>query len=49
MDNILMYRKTEKEHLQVIEKAFKCLLNLNSKLNLANANFLRNKFIIQAT
>ena len=31
LDDILIYSKTEKEHLQMLEKAFKCLLKARLK------------------
>ena len=37
LDNILIYSKTEKEQLQMLDKAFKCLLKARLKLNLVNA------------
>ena len=39
LDNILLYIKTKKEHLQMIEKAFKHLLKARLKLNLVNSHF----------
>ena len=34
LDDILVYSKTEKEHLQMLDKTFKCLLKARLKIKL---------------
>ena len=46
LDDILIYSKTEKQHLQMLGKAFKCLLKMRIKFKLCICSFLRNRFII---
>ena len=39
LDNILIYSKTEKEHLQMLDKAFKCLIKARLKIKLSKCSF----------
>ena len=48
-DDILIYSKTEKEQLQMIGKAFKCLHKAGLKIKFTKCSFFRNKFIIYVT
>ena len=41
LDNILIYSRTEKDHLQMLDKAFKCLLNARLKIKLSKCSFLK--------
>ena len=41
LDDILIYSKTEKEHLLMIEKAFRCLLNAGLKIKLNKCLFFK--------
>ena len=41
LDDILIYSKTEKEHLQMLDKAFKCLLKVRFKIKLSKCSFLK--------
>ena len=38
---ILIYSKTEKEHLQMLDKAFKCLLNARLKIKLSKGSLFK--------
>ena len=46
LDHTLIYSKTEKEHLEMLNNAFKCLHKASLKIKLSKCSFLRNKSII---
>ena len=46
LDDILIYSKTEKKHLQKLDKAFKCLLKAGLKIKLSKCSFFKEKIII---
>ena len=46
LDDILIYRKTETEHLEMLNNAFKHLSKTGLKIKLSKCSFLRNKSII---
>ena len=41
LDNILIYIKTEKEHLQMLDKVVKCLLKAGLKIKLSKCLFFK--------
>ena len=41
LDDILIYSRTEKEHLQMLDKAFKCLLKAGLKIKLSECSFFK--------
>ena len=41
LDNILIYSRTEKEHLQMLDIAFKCLLRTRFKIKLSKCSFFK--------
>ena len=43
LDNILIYSKTEKEQLQMLDKAFKCLLKVALKIKQSKCSFFKEK------
>ena len=46
LDDILIYRRAEKEHLQMLDKTFKCLFKVGLKIKVSKCSFFKNKFII---
>ena len=46
LEDILIYSKTEKEHLEILNDAFKHLPKASLKIKLTKCSFLRNKSII---
>ena len=46
IDDILIYSRTEKEYLQMLDKPFKCLLKAGLKIKLRKCSFLKKKFTI---
>ena len=46
LDSILIYSKTEKEHLEMLNNAFECLSKAGLKIKLSKCSFLKNKSII---
>ena len=47
LDDILIYSKTEKEHLQMLDKANKHLFKAGHKIKLSKYSFLRNKSLFR--
>ena len=43
LDDILIYSRTAKEHLEMLDKAFKCLLNARLKVEVSKCFFLKEK------
>ena len=41
LDEILIYSRTDKEHLQMLNKAFKCLLMAELKITLSKCPFFK--------
>ena len=41
LDDILIYSKTKKGHLQMLDKAFKCLLKAGLKIKMSKCSFLQ--------
>ena len=41
LDDILIYSRTVKEHLQILDKAFKCLLKAGLKIKLSKCLFVK--------
>ena len=41
LDDILIYSRTEKEHLQILVKAFKCLLKAGLKIKMSKCSFFK--------
>ena len=41
LDDILIYSKTEQEHLQMLDKAFRCLLKAGLKMKLSKCSFFK--------
>ena len=39
LDDILIYSRSEKEHLQILDKAFQCLLKARLKIKLSKCSF----------
>ena len=46
LDNILIYSRTKKVHLQMLDKAFKHLLKAGLKLKLIKCSFFKEKVTI---
>ena len=41
LDDILIYSRTEKEHLEMLDSAFKCLLKARCKIRLSKCSFFK--------
>ena len=41
LDDILIYSKTEKEHLEMLDNALKCLLKAKLKIKLSKCSFFK--------
>ena len=46
LEDILIYSRTEKEHLEMLDNTFKCLLKAGLKIKLSKCSFLERKFTI---
>ena len=49
LDDILIYSKTEKEHLEMLDNAFKCLSTAGLKIKLSKCPFFKKKSITWIT
>ena len=45
LDDILIYSRTEKDHLQLSDKAFRCLLKAGPEIKLSKCSFLKEKVL----
>ena len=48
LDDILIYNRTEKEHLEMLDNAFKCLLTARLKIELGKQSFERANTLFRA-
>ena len=46
LDDLLIYSRAEKEHLQMLDKTFKHLLKARLKIKLSKCSFLKGRFTI---
>ena len=47
LDDILIYSRTEKEHFEMLDNAFKCLLKAGLKIKLSKCLFFKECYVRQ--